>query len=185
MKASLATAAGREWRTSLASGNRTVAPGLSFGVRLIDPVDVYVLSDRASKYAMLFVLLTLASVFLFETFKRLRVHPVQYGLLGLSVVVFFLLLISLAEQIGFTSAYVAAATACCVLITFYSSHALGSWKRAVPLGGGLAMLYAILFGILKSEENALVAGSVLIFVLLAALMIATRKTDWYALTQKQ
>jgi inner membrane protein len=153
----------------------------SVGVRLIDPVDVYTLSDRATKYAMLFVLMTIGAFVLFELFKQLRIHPVQYLLVGIALVIFFLLLISLAERIGFSYAYLVAASGCVLLISYYAAYALKSWKRAVPLGFGLGALYGALFGILHSEQNALLMGSALLFVVVASLMIATRKTNWYEL----
>jgi inner membrane protein len=153
----------------------------SVGVRLIDPVDIYTLSDRATKYAMLFVLMTIGAFVLFELFKKLKIHPVQYLLVGVALVLFFLLLISLAERIGFSYAYLVAASGCVLLISYYAAHALRSWKRAVPLGFGLTALYGALFGILHSEQNALLMGSALLFVVVASLMIATRKTNWYEL----
>jgi inner membrane protein len=153
----------------------------SVGVRLIDPVDIYTLSDRATKYAMLFVLMTIGAFVLFELFKKLRIHPVQYLLVGVALVLFFLLLISLAERIGFSYAYLVAACGCVLLISYYAAYALKSWKRAVPLGVGLGALYGALFGILHSEQNALLMGSALLFVVVAGLMIATRKTNWYEL----
>jgi inner membrane protein len=153
----------------------------SVGVRLIDPVDLYTLSDRATKYAMLFVLMTIGAFVLFELFKKLKIHPVQYLLVGVALVLFFLLLISLAERIGFSSAYLSAASGCVLLITYYAGYALRSWKRAVPLGFGLSALYGALFGILNSEQNALLMGSALLFFVVASLMIATRNTNWYEL----
>ncbi len=153
----------------------------SVGVRLIDPVDIYTLSDRATKYAMLFVLMTIGAFVLFELFKKLKIHPVQYLLVGVALVLFFLLLISLAERIGFSYAYLVAACGCVCLISYYAAYALKSWKRAVPLGFGLGAMYSALFGILHSEQNALLMGSALLFVVVAGLMIATRKTNWYEL----
>jgi inner membrane protein len=151
------------------------------GVRLIDPVDIYTLSDRATKYAMLFVLMTIGAFVLFELFKQLRIHPVQYLLVGIALVIFFLLLISLAERVGFAYAYLIAASGCVCLIAYYAAYALKSWKRAVPLGIGLSALYGALFGILHSEQNALLMGSALLFIVVAGLMVATRKTNWYEL----
>jgi inner membrane protein len=153
----------------------------SVGVRLIDPVDIYTLSDRATKYAMLFVLMTIGAFVLFELFKQLRIHPLQYLLVGIALVLFFLLLISLAERVGFSYAYLIAASGCVCLIAYYAAYALKSWKRAVPLGFGLSALYGALFGILHSEQNALLMGSALLFLVVAGLMVATRKTNWYEL----
>ncbi len=155
----------------------------SFGVRLIDPVDVYTLSDRATKYAMLFILLTLGGFVLFELFKKLRIHPLQYLLVGVALLMFFLLLISLSEHFGFDRAYLSASVACTGLISFYAAYLLNSWKRALPLGIGLTLLYGSLYQILQSEDKALLMGSLLLFFILAVLMIGTRNTNWYQLLE--
>ncbi len=152
-----------------------------FGVSLIDPVNQYVNSDRAIKYALLFIALTFASFFLFEVLKRLQVHPVQYGLVGLALAFFYLLLLSLAEHIGFASAYALSSIACVVLIGFYVSHVLQSILRGIGFTAGLSFLYALLYGLLSAEDYALLMGSLLLFVLLGVFMMLTRKVDWYAL----
>jgi inner membrane protein len=153
----------------------------SFAVSFIEPINVYSLSERAVKYGLLFVMLTFAAFFLFEMLKQLPVHPVQYGLVGLTLAIFFLLLISLSEQIDFTAAYGIASAACILLNGFYLSHVLRNWRRGFGFGGGLTLLYGVLYGVLQSENNALLMGSVLLFAMLAAVMTATRKVDWYAL----
>lgn len=152
-----------------------------FGVGLIDPVNQYVKSDRAIKYALLFIALTFASFFLFEVLKRLQVHPVQYGLVGMALAFFYLLLLSLAEHIGFALAYLISAIACVLLIGFYVSHVLQSIGRGVGFTAGLSFLYALLYGLLSAEDYALLMGSLLLFVLLGVFMMLTRKVDWYAL----
>lgn len=152
-----------------------------FGVSLIDPVNQYVKSDRAIKYALLFVALTFASFFLFEVLKRLQVHPVQYGLVGMALAFFYLLLLSLAEHIGFALAYVISSIACVLLIGFYVSHVLQSIWRGIGFTTGLSFLYALLYGLLSAEDYALLMGSLLIFVLLGVFMMLTRKVDWYSL----
>jgi inner membrane protein len=161
----------------------TAAPAAapqSFSVSFIEPINVYSLSERAVKYGLLFVLLTFAAFFLFEMLRQLPVHPVQYGLVGLALAVFFLLLISLSEQIDFTLAYGIASAACILLNGFYLSHVLRNWRRGFGFGAGLTLLYGVLYGVLQSENNALLMGSVLLFAMLAAVMTATRKVDWYA-----
>jgi inner membrane protein len=157
----------------------------SFGVRLIDPVDVYTLSDRATKYAMFFILLTIGAFVLFELFKRLQIHPVQYLLVGAALLMFFLLLISLSEHYGFDRAYFSASFACTALIGFYAAYSLNSWKRALPLGIGLSLLYGCLYQILQSEDKALLMGTLLLFAILATLMVGTRKTNWYHLLERK
>lgn len=147
----------------------------------VDPVDVYLQADRATKYGLLFVLLTFLGFFLFEVLKRLPVHPVQYGLVGLALALFFLLLVSLSEHLPFWQAYVAAALACLGLIGHYVSGVLRSRWRGLGFAGGLGLLYAALYGLLVSEDNALVLGALLLFAVLAAVMVATRRLDWYRL----
>lgn len=152
-----------------------------FGVSFVDPVDQYLKSDRAIKYALLFIALTFAGFFLFEVLKRLAVHPVQYGLVGLSLAFFYLLLLSLAEHMAFARAYALAAAACVLLIGFYVSHVLHSWLRGGGFTAGLAALYAMLYALLNAEDYALLMGSLLVFGLLASVMVLTRKLDWYGI----
>jgi len=147
----------------------------------IEPVNVYSMADRATKYGMLFVALTFAAFFLFEVMKRLPVHPVQYALVGLALALFFLLLVSLSEHIDFLLAYLVASAACIALIGYYLAHVLRDRKRGVGFGAALTMLYGVLYGLLSSENNALVLGAILLFAVLAAIMVATRKVDWYRL----
>ena len=151
-------------------------------VSLIDPVNPYLQADRATKYGLLFVALTFVGFFMFELVRQLRVHPIQYLLVGLAIAIFFLLLVSLSEHIAFGWAYVASACACIGLIGFYLSAVLRSTARGLGFAAMLATLYATLYGLLLSEDNALVLGAGLLFVILAAIMVATRKVDWYALS---
>ena len=157
--------------------------GRNFGVSFVDPVDQYLKSDRAIKYALLFIALTFAGFFLFEVLKRLAVHPVQYGLVGMSLAFFYLLLLSLSEHMSFERAYALAASACVLLIGFYVSHVLHSWLRGAGFTAGLAALYAMLYALLNAEDYALLMGSLLVFALLASVMVLTRKLDWYGVTK--
>ena len=118
---------------------------------------------------------------LLELIKQVPVHPIQYALVGLAISIFFLLLVSLSEHIPFGWAYSAAAVACIGLIGFYLSAVLRSRARGLGFAAMLAALYAALYGLLVLEDNALVVGAGLLFAILAAIMIATRKVDWYAL----
>ncbi len=153
------------------------------GFDLLQPVDVYQQSERSIKYAVLFIVLTFVVLILFELLKRLKVHPVQYTLVGFALTVFYLLLISLSEHISFLKAYLIAALASTGLLTFYFGAILHSRKLGLLLGSGLVTLYFILYVILQAEDQALLMGSVLIFVVLAVLMLATRNLDWYELMQ--
>ncbi|MEY2686624.1 MAG: hypothetical protein RL375_822 [Pseudomonadota bacterium] len=153
----------------------------NLGVSFIDPVNRYVLSDRAIKYGLLFIVLTFVGVGLVEVTRRLRVHPVQYLLVGCALTVFFLLLIALGEHVSFALAYVCAATACTALLTFYASHVLGGVRAGTAFGGAIVVLYGALYALLQLEQTALVLGAILLFVAIAAVMAATRRVDWYAL----
>ncbi|HEV7270069.1 cell envelope integrity protein CreD [Pseudoxanthomonas sp.] len=150
-------------------------------VSLVDTVDVYTQVDRASKYGILFVVLTFVGFALFELIKRLPIHPLQYLLVGLALAIFFLLLLSLSEHIAFWQAYLVSAAACIGLQFFYLSGVLQSWLRAAGFATMLTALYGVLYILLKSENNALLMGSLLLFGILAAIMWVTRKVDWYAL----
>ncbi len=153
----------------------------TLGVSFIDPVNPYVLTDRATKYALLFIVLTFVCVALTEVLARRRVHPVQYTLVGLALALFYLLLLSLSEHITFGAAYAAASAACVGLLGFYARHMLGSTRAGAVFGAGIAVLYGALWSLLQMEQTALVIGSLLLFTMLAAVMVATRRVDWYAL----
>ena len=151
-------------------------------VALVDPVNIYTQADRASKYGLLFVILTFVGFFMFELIRELRIHPIQYGLVGLALAIFFLLLVSLSEHIAFVQAYLVASVACIGLLAFYLTAVLRSTARGLGFAAMLATLYAALYGLLMSEDNALVLGAGLLFVILAAIMVITRKVDWYQLS---
>lgn len=181
------------WRTShfstnlaslyddcVASANKCAAVSANgFGVSLVQPANVYQQLERSAKYGFLFIGLTLIAFFLYEVLKRLAIHPVQYGLVGIALAMFYLLLTSLSEHIRFDVAYGIASAACIGLLTFYVSYVLQSFKRGLGFGGLLATLYGALYVLLRSEDHALLLGSVLLFALLAAVMVGTRKVDWY------
>lgn len=152
----------------------------SFAVSLNDPVDIYRLTERATKYALMFIVLTFAAFFVFEMVRRWRIHPMQYLMIGVALVLFFMLLLSLSERIAFVHAYLLASTACIGLIAHYLRHVLGGWRAGLTMGAMFVALYGVLYGILVSEDNALLMGSMLLFGVLAAIMIATRKVDWYS-----
>lgn len=171
--------------TAQADMNNYPSQVQSFGVKLIDPVNPYPLTDRALKYGFLFVFITFAAFFLFELVRKLKIHPIQYSFVGLAQAIFFLLLLSLSEHIGFGLSYLIAAAATIGVITCYLFSVLKGVKRGLLFGGILSVLYGALYGLLQSEDHALVAGSTLLFVLMALVMILTRKVDWYALSAKK
>jgi inner membrane protein len=171
--------------SSLAAGtqvqmeSRPVKPIDLLNVSLLTPIDPYKLSDRATKYGILFVVLTFGGFFLFEMMKQLPIHPVQYLLVGFGLAIFFLLLISFSEHTAFALAYLTSSAACIGLLTFYLSYVLRSVTRGLGFGGILTALYAAVYGLLISEDNALILGSLMLFAVLAAVMVVTRKVDWY------
>ncbi len=152
---------------------------LSFGVNFFEPVDIYVKVTRAIKYGALFIVLTFVAFFLTETLTRSRLHPLQYALVGLALALFYLLLVSLSEHISFGASYAIATLACAGLIGVYLKGALGQSRLAAVFSVGIALLYAMLYSILRSEDFALLMGTFLLFAMLATVMLLTRRIDWY------
>lgn len=150
----------------------------TFEIDFIEAVNTYLLAERSAKHGALIIVLVFGSMFLFDTLRSLNAHPVQYGFVGLALVIFFLLLLSLSEHIAFGVAYSIAAPACTLLITFYLSHVLANRARALGFGAALTAIYATIYAILIAEDTALLMGSALLFAMLAAAMIVTRKFDW-------
>ena len=155
--------------------------GEALSIDFIDPVNVYLQAERAVKYGVLFIVLTFAGFFLTEILRRTPIHPMQYLLVGLALAIFFLLLIAFSEHLAFAAAYGIAATACIGLIAWYLAGALGGWRQGFAFGSGLTGLYGVLYGVLLSEDNALLMGSLLLFLALGAVMLATRRLNWYGL----
>jgi inner membrane protein len=151
-----------------------------FGVQLMIPVDTYMKSLRSVKYGILFVLLPFLIFFLFEVAGNRRIHPFQYLLVGLAVCLFYLLLVSVSEHINFDWTYLLASVATTALITFYSSAVLAAWRRAWIMSLVLASGYLFLYAALKSEDYALLIGSLGLFAILAVVMLLTRGIDWYS-----
>ncbi|HEY2629057.1 MAG TPA: cell envelope integrity protein CreD [Usitatibacter sp.] len=173
---SVATGGQATWSKWMSATAIDTAP--SAKVSLFDPVNVYSLSYRATEYAFLFVLFTFTALALAEAVAGIRLHVVQYLLVGSALAVFFLLLIAMSEHLAFDTSYLAAASACVCLLTFYLRHPLGSWPRALLFSGIFAALYATLYSLLQSEDNALLMGSLVTFSILALVMVATRKVEW-------
>lgn len=149
----------------------------------MQPVNIYLLAERAVKYGILFIGLTFGGFFVTEILRGAPIHPMQYLLVGLALAIFFLLLIALSEHISFTWSYVISATACIGLIGFYLAGALGGKLQGLAFGAGLTGLYGVLYGILHSEDNSLLMGSLLLFAALGGTMLGTRRLDWYGLNR--
>ena len=165
-------------RCEVGASHCSAVSDAGFGVRLVDPVDRYLKTERAIKYALLLLVLVFGAVFFLEALRGVDVHPLQYGLTGIALAMFFLLLLSLSEHIGFGPAYAVAAAACVGLIGTYMAAVLGSRKRGWLFGALVAGLYGLLYGLLQSEDYALLMGSLALFALLACVMLATRRLDW-------
>jgi inner membrane protein len=146
----------------------------AFGVTLVTPIDAYRETDRAIKYGVLFIGLTLAACLLFELATGTRPHPLQYGLIGLSLCVFYLLLLSFSEQIGFGAAYLVSAAAVAGQAAVYTGAVQRRVAPGLAFGGFLAVLYAALYALLQLEDVALLAGSLLLFAMLSLAMWFTR-----------
>ena len=153
--------------------------GSRFGVELIHPVDQYRMAERSVKYAFLFILLPFAMVWLIEVLAGVRVHPIQYLMLGGALCIFYLLELSLSEHIGFPFAYALASISIIALVGAYSAAVLHRRRLAALLAAGVALLYAYLYILLRNEDQALLIGSLGLFAILAAIMYATRRVDWY------
>lgn len=147
---------------------------VSIGVRLVQPVFLYSLNDRAVKYAVLFITLTFVTLLVFELVTQARVHYVQYALIGAALTLFYLLLLAFSEHIGFDYAYAIAASTVVLMITSYVAAALSGWRRATLVGAMQAITYAVLYVILQLEDYALLTGTIALLAALGALMYFTR-----------
>lgn len=163
-------------------GSPPAALGKSlFGVDLITVVDHYRMSERSTKYSVLFITLTFGVFWLFEVLLGIGLHPVQYLLVGAGLCLFFLLELALSEHVGFLAAYVMATLGIVGLVSAYCRAVLGTTIRAMIVGMALACLYLYLFVLLRLEEFALLVGSIGLFVVLAAAMYLTRWISWPSL----
>ena len=151
-----------------------------FGVNFISTVDHYRMAARSVKYEVLFLVLTFATLWLFEVLIGVRIHSIQYLLVGMGMCVFYLLELSLAEHIGFLVAYLCASAAIVILISAYCIAVLRGIRRGGVIATVTALLYAYLYVLLMNEDYALLIGSVGLFVVLGTVMYLTRKIDWYS-----
>jgi inner membrane protein len=161
-----------------------IIPSTVFGVDLISPVDHYRMSERSIKYQLLFIFLTFAALWLFEILSRMRIHFIQYFLVGAGMCLFYLLEISLSEHIGFIGAYITASAMIILLITLYSITILRTGSRAAIMGAVVTLLYLFLYILLTIQDYALLIGSIALFFILALIMFLTRKIDWYSTNVK-
>ena len=166
------------------TGNDYRLESSQFGVNLILPVDHYQKAMRSVKYAIMFIALTFLVFFLVELLSHKRIHPFQYLLVSIGLVLFYCLLLALSEHIHFNLAYLISALGIVGLITAYSHSIFKTTKQTVLMGSFLTTLYLFLFTVLQLEDLALLFGSVGLFIALAVVMYISRKVDWYH-TQSQ
>ncbi|MEZ4859153.1 MAG: cell envelope integrity protein CreD [Flavobacteriaceae bacterium] len=150
----------------------------AFGTKLIIPVDEYQKSERTAKYGFMVIGLTLLVFLLIQIVSKIYIHPFQYIMIGLALVMFYTLLISISEHSSFFKAYVIAAASVLGLITLYSRVILNGFKFPLLIGASLASLYGFIYVIIQLENYALLVGSIGLFVILATIMFASRKIDW-------
>jgi inner membrane protein len=161
------------------TGNNVKFDASTFGVNLLLPVDQYQKSMRSAKYATLFIGLTFMIFFFVEVKNKKRIHPFQYILVGLALCVFYTLLISLSEHINFNFAYLAASVGVISIITAYSRSIFKSGVLMYSMMTFLIALYAFMFVIIRSQDFALLIGSLALFIILAAVMYLSKNIDWY------
>jgi inner membrane protein len=152
---------------------------LAFGVTLVQPADQYAKTERTVKYAILIIGLTFSLFFIVEIMQKKPIHPVQYVLIGLALVIFYTLLLSISEFVLFDIAYLLAAVATILLITFYAKGHFQNWRSAGIFGSILTLLYGFIFVLIRLEDTALLVGSIGLFLILSIAMYASRNVKWY------
>jgi inner membrane protein len=152
----------------------------AFGCSMILPVDQYHKTMRSAKYAIMFIGLTFMIFFFVEILNRRRIHPVQYLIVGLSISIFYVLLLSLGEQIGFNLSYLISSVAIVGLITAYAVGIFRHIKLTMILGLCLILLYVFLFILIQLQDYALLLGSIGLFVAMGLIMYTSRNVDWYS-----
>jgi inner membrane protein len=150
----------------------------AFGVNFLIPVDEYQKSERSAKYGFLVIGLTFLIFFLIQSMSKINIHPFQYLMIGIALTMFYTLLISISEHSSYLKAYLIAGASVVTLITLYSKSILKNIKFPVFIGVSLTALYTFIFVIIQLENYALLVGSIGLFVILAAVMFASRKIDW-------
>jgi len=153
----------------------------SFGVKLLLPVDEYQKNSRAVKYAVMFIGLTFLAFFVLDVLFGSPFHPIHYTLVGLALILFFVLLLSISEHVSFNIAYLIASVAIVLLIAMYARGVTARWDMTAMVTGVVALLYGVLFVLLQLEDYALLLGSLGLFASLAAVMYLTRRIDWFGL----
>ena len=157
----------------------------AFGVKLILTADIYQKSMRLAKYAIMFLLFTFATFFFSEIMNKQRIHPIQYILIGIAILIFYTLVLSLSEYMHFNYAYILSAASVTLIISAYTKAIISNSRFALTVLGILAILYCYLFVVLQLEDYALIMGSIGLFIILAIVMYMTRKINWYEIERDQ
>ncbi len=156
--------------------------GSEFGVKLVIPVDQYQKSIRTSKYGHLVIILTFVALFLVEITKKIRIHPFQYILIAAALIIYYTLLLSFSEQVGYNMAYVISSLATVTLICFYSFSFLKDKVLVALFTSLLLIFYSFIFIIVLQQDFSLLLGSIGLFLIVGALMYFARRVNWYGET---
>ncbi|WP_022668075.1 cell envelope integrity protein CreD [Desulfospira joergensenii] len=151
----------------------------AFGVKLILTADIYQKSMRLAKYSIIFLVFTFAAFFFSEIINKQRIHPIQYILIGIAILIFYTLVLSLSEHMHFNYAYILSAASVSLIISGYAKSIIPNSRFALMIMGLLAILYGYLFIILQLEDYALILGSIGLLIILTLVMYITRKINWY------
>jgi len=154
--------------------------GSEFGVNFLLPVDQYQKTYRSVKYAIMFLSLTFLIFLFVEILGGMRIHPVQYLLVGLALLIFYVLLLSLSEQISLNLAYLFSSLAIIITISSYARAIFKNWKQTLITASCLMVLYAFLFTVLQLQDFALLLGSIGLFLALGITMYLSRNINWYS-----
>lgn len=176
--AGLSTVYPKSWK----SENKFTAE--SINVSFMIPVDSYKKTERSVKYALLFLIIPFIALLISEIFSKVRIHPIQYCLIGFADVIFYLLLLSISEHWPFDLTYLICAVSVCLATLFYAVAIFGSRKWGGLLSAVQFISYIFLYGTLQAEDYALLIGSIGLFAVVVLLMFITRKIDWYELDKK-
>ncbi len=151
----------------------------AFGVKLLVPVDEYQKTMRTSKYGIMIIVLTFLSFFMIELFGKKAIHPIQYLLIGLTLIIFYSLLLAISEYLSFDISYLISALLVILLISFYVLSVYKSSRIGAVIFSALAVFYGLMYTILQLQDYSLLAGNIALFVLLASVMFFTRKINWF------
>lgn len=151
----------------------------AFGVKLLVPVDEYQKTMRTSKYGLMIIVLTFLSFFMIELFSKKVIHPIQYLLVGLALIIFYSILLAISEYILFQYSYLISSLLIIALIGFYAKSIYRSTQISIIITGMLMMFYGFMYVILQLQDYSLLIGNIALFVILSAIMFFTRKINWF------